>query len=100
MICLEHSLQILNNFVYIRLPNTVLLLLYAPKVKGKWVNSNFQIIDLLVPPRAAGVTGTHILFTLQLCYPTTLAACRIFYLPYFFNSLHTHRRPVLSSEPP
>ena len=31
------------------------LLLFAPNVKGKWVDSNFQIIDLLVPPRAAGV---------------------------------------------
>ena len=35
----------------------LLLLLFAPNVKGKWVDSNFQIIDLLVPPRAAGVAG-------------------------------------------
>ena len=32
-------------------------LLFAPNVKWKWVDSNFQIIDLLVPPRAAGVAG-------------------------------------------
>ena len=38
----------------------LLLLLFAPNVKGKWVDSNFQIIDLLVPPRGAGVTGTLI----------------------------------------
>ena len=48
------------------------LLLYAPNVEGKWVDSNFQIIDLLVQPRAAGVAGTLILFTLQFCYTTTL----------------------------
>ena len=35
------------------------LLLFVPNVKGKWVDSNFQIIDLLVQPRrAAGVAGT------------------------------------------
>ena len=38
----------------------MLLLLFAPNVKGKWVDSNFQIIDLLVPPRAAGVARTLI----------------------------------------
>ena len=38
----------------------LLLLLFAPNVKGKWVDSNFQIIDLLVPPLAAGVAGTLI----------------------------------------
>ena len=38
----------------------MLLLLFAPNVQGKWVDSNFQIIDLLVPPRAAGVAGTLI----------------------------------------
>ena len=37
-----------------------MLLLFAPNVKGEWVDSNFQIIDLLVPPRAAGVAGTII----------------------------------------
>ena len=42
-----------------------MLLLYAPHVEGQWVDSNFQIIDLLVPPRAAGVAGTLILFILQ-----------------------------------
>ena len=31
----------------------LLLLLFAPNVKGEWVDSNFQIIDLLVPPRVA-----------------------------------------------
>ena len=30
----------------------------------------------------------------KFCYTTTLAACRIFYLPYF-NSLYTHKGPVL-----
>ena len=61
-----------------------LLLLFAPNEKGEWVDSNFQIIDLLVQPRAAGVAGT--LFYVHIanfCYTTTLAACRIFYLPYF-----------------
>ena len=29
-------------------------------MKGKWVDSNFQIIDLLVQPRAAGVAETLI----------------------------------------
>ena len=38
----------------------LLLLLFAHNVKGKWVDSNFQIIDLLVPPRAAGFAGTLI----------------------------------------
>ena len=38
----------------------LLLLLFAPNVKGEWVDSNFQIIDLLVPPRAAGVAETLI----------------------------------------
>ena len=38
----------------------LLLLLFAPNVKGTWVDSNFQIIDLLVQPRAAGVAGTLI----------------------------------------
>ena len=32
---------------------------------GEWVESNFWIIDLLVPPRAAGVAETLNLFTLQ-----------------------------------
>ena len=32
----------------------------CPNVKGEWIDSNFQIIDLLVPPRAAGVAGTLI----------------------------------------
>ena len=38
----------------------MLLLFFATNVKGKWVDSNFQIIDLLVQPRAAGVVGTFI----------------------------------------
>ena len=38
----------------------MLLLLFAPNVKEKWVDSNFQIIDLLVTPRAAGVAETLI----------------------------------------
>ena len=38
----------------------LLLLLFAPNVKGEWVDSNFHIIDLLVQPRAAGVAGTLI----------------------------------------
>ena len=36
------------------------LLLFAPNVKGEWVDSNFQITDLLVQPGAAGVAGTLI----------------------------------------
>ena len=74
------------------------VLLFAPNVEGKWVDSNFQIIDLLAPPRAAGVAGTLILFTLQFCYTTTLAACRIFCLAYI-NSLYTHKEPVLLCAP-
>ena len=78
----------------------LLLLLFAPNVKGKWVDSNFQIIDLLVPPRMAGVAGTLIFCShCKFCYTTTLAACRIFYLPYF-NSLYTHKGPVLLCVPP
>ena len=38
----------------------LLLLLFAPNVKGECVDSNFQIIDLLVQPRGAGVAGTLI----------------------------------------
>ena len=62
----------------------LLLLLFALNVKGEWVDSDFQIIDLLVPPRAAGFAGT-LIFCLhcKFCYTTTLAACRIFYLSYF-----------------
>ena len=69
-----------------------MLLLYASNVEEKWVDSNFQIIDLLVQPRAAGVARTLLLFTLQFCYTTTLAACTIFYLLYF-NSLCMHKGP-------
>ena len=75
-------------------------LLFAPNVKGKWVDSNFQIIDLLVPPRAAGVAGTlifvHIanLATLQPWLHVGSFTCRI------FNSLHTHKGPVLLCAPP
>ena len=77
------------------------VLLFAPNVKGKWVDSNFQIIDLLVRPRAAGVAGTLIFVhianfaTLQ----PWLHACKIFYLLYF-NSLYTHNGPVLLCAPP
>ena len=35
----------------------VVVVVCPPKVKGKWVNSNFQNLDLLVQPRAAGVAG-------------------------------------------
>ena len=38
----------------------LLLLLFAPNVKWEWDDSNFQIIDLLVQLRAAGVAGTLI----------------------------------------
>ena len=51
---MAHTVSV-NRFIYL-----LLLLLFAPNVKGKWVDSNFQIIDLLVPPRAAGVAGTLI----------------------------------------
>ena len=46
------------NIGHFRLP--FILLLCAANVKGKWVDSNFQIIDLLVQPRAVGVAGTLI----------------------------------------
>ena len=69
----------------------LLLLLFALNVKGKWVVSNFKIIDLLVQPSAAGVAGMFIFVHIN---TTTLAACRIFYLPYF-NSLYTNKGPVL-----
>ena len=36
---------------------------------------------------------------MKFCYTTTLAACRIFYLPYF-NSLYTLKGPVLLCAPP
>ena len=39
---------------------TMLLLLFAPNVKGRCVVFNFQIINLLVLPRAAGVAGPYI----------------------------------------
>ena len=66
------------------------MLLFAPNVKGEYVNYNFQIIDLLVQSCMAGVTGTLILFTLQFCYTTIELhvgsfTCRI------FNSLYMHK---------
>ena len=77
--------------------NALLLLLFAPNVKGKWVDSNIQIIDLLVPPRAAGVAGTLIIFvhianfaTLQPWLPVGSFTCRILSYcirtrdPYFY----------------
>ena len=51
------------------------------------------IIDILVQPRVAWVAGTRILFTLQFCYTTTLAACRIFCLPYFIHCIIRTRDP-------
>ena len=39
----------------------IMLIEITPNVKRKWVDSNFQLIDLLAPPLAAGVTGTLIL---------------------------------------
>ena len=78
----------------------LLLLLFAPNVKGEWVDSNFQIIDLLVQPRAAGVAGTLIFVhianfaTLQPWLHVGSFTCRI------FNSLHTHKGPVLLCAPP
>ena len=78
----------------------LLLLLFAPNVKGEWVDSNFQIIDLQVPPRAAGVAGTLILVhianfaTPQPWLHVGSFTCRI------FNSLYTHKGPVLLCAPP
>ena len=75
------------------------LLLFAPNVKGKWVDSNFQIIDRLVPPRAAGVAGTLIFFhianfaTLQHWLHVGSFTCRILIHcirtrdPYFYVPL-------------
>ena len=77
----------------------MLLLLFAPNVKGEWVDSNFQIIDL-VPPRASGVAGTLIYVqtanfaTLQPWLHVGSFTCRI------FNSLYTHKAPVLLCAPP
>ena len=78
----------------------LLLLLFAPNVKGEWVDSNFQIIDLLVQPRAVGVAGTLIFVhianfaTLQPWLHVGSFTCHI------FNSLHTHKGPVLLCAPP
>ena len=73
----------------------------CPNVKGEWVDSNFQIIDVLVRPRAAGVDGTLIFVhignfaTLVQPWPHVGSfTCRI------FNSLHTHKGPVLLCAPP
>ena len=52
-------------------PSYILLLLFAPNVKGKWVDSNFQIIDFLVPPRAAGIAGM-LIFVHNANYATVL----------------------------
>ena len=77
----------------------LLLLLFAPNVKGEWVDSNFQIIDLLVQPRAAGVAGTLIFVhianfaTLQPWLHVGSFTCRNF-------NLHTHKGPVLLCAPP
>ena len=74
-----------------------LLLLFAPNVKGKWVDSNFQIIDLLVPPRAAGVTGTLIFVhianfdTLQPWLHVGSFTCRI--LIYYAQGTRTFMCP-------
>ena len=78
----------------------MLLLLFAPNVKGEWVDSNFQLIDLLVPPHAAGVAGTLIFVhianfaTLQPWLHVGSFTCRI------FNSLYTLKGPVLLCAPP
>ena len=55
-ILLDHDKKMFGamHFIY------YMLLLFSPNVKGKWVDANFQISDLLVPPRAAGVAGTLI----------------------------------------
>ena len=77
-----------------------MLLLFALNVRGEWVDSNFQITDLLVQPRAAGVDGTLIIVhianfaTLQPWLHAGSFTCRI------FNSLYTHKGPVLLCAPP
>ena len=82
------------------LTGMLLLLLFAPNVKGEWVDSNFQIIDLLVQPRGAGVAGTLIFVhianfaTLQPWLHVGSFTCRI------FNSQHTHKGAVLLCAPP
>ena len=87
------------NIGHFRIP--FILLLFAPNVKGKWVDSNFQIIDLLVQPRATPVArwNTYFCSHCRFCYTTTWTARRIFYLPHF-NSLYTHKRLVLLCAPP
>ena len=74
---------------------TEFMLLFAPNVKGEWVDSNFQLIDLLVPPHAAGVAGTLIFVhianfaTLQPWLHVVSFTCRI------LNSMYTLKGPVL-----
>ena len=78
----------------------VVVVVVCPNVKGEWVDSNFQIIDLLVPPRAAGVTGTPIFVhitnfaTLQPRLHVGSFTCRI------FNSLYMYKGLVLLCAPP
>ena len=78
----------------------VLLLLIAPNVKGEWVDSNFQIIDLLVPPRVTGVVGT-----LTFVYIANFATLQPWlhlrsFTCWICNSLYTHKGPVLLCAPP
>ena len=76
----------------------LLLLLFAPNVKGKWVDPNFQTIDLIVQPHAAGDAGTLIFVhianfaTLQPWLHVGSITCRIL--------IHCiHKGPVLLCAP-
>ena len=76
-----------------------MLLLFAPNVKGKWVDSNFQIIDFLLCTTCGwSCWNAYFCSHCKFCYTTTLVACRIFYLPYY-KSLYMHKGPVLLCAP-
>ena len=78
----------------------VVVVVVCPQCERGMSWLQFQIIDLLVQPRAAGVAGTLIFVhianfaTLQPWLHVGSFTCRI------FNSLHTHKGPVLLCAPP
>ena len=93
-----HTSTMSRNLLIVKVSSYDVVGVICPQCEREvLVVSNYPIIDLLVPPRSAGVAGTFLL-TLQFYYTTTLAARRIFYLPNF-NSLYTHKGPVLLCAP-
>ena len=64
-------------------------------MKGKWVDSNLQVIDILVLPRAAGVAET-----LTFVHIANFATLQPWLHVGYFNSLYTHKSPVLLCAPP